>query len=471
MFPDPVPPTFRSVPKSIAVEEQQNVNLTCSAHGLPTPVITWTKVGGSLPVDWATDSQGNLLLMNVSLKDSGNFTCTAFNVAGNVTSLASELLVHSLLMFTLLPPLRLIYIFAGDSLTLPCSADSDLKPTLGWRTLNSKGVEIFPNNTLFIATANLSHTGSYNCTANNTFRTLEESIIVYVYPLPSCRDIKSRQLNLSGNAEKDTSGYYFIDPDGGGVGESPFAVFCNMTTYERNAVTVISHDSENRTLVDGYGHAGSYKRAVTYIGTSLEQIINLISVSVECRQFIKYECFKAMLLDKKRGWWESRDGKKMDYWGGAVPGSKACACGQNSSCVDPRRQCNCDSNREEWLEDSGFLSDKNTLPVTRLSFGDTGDHGGHGYHTLGKLMCIGEAIVVPPPIAASTTVDAMTITPSSEIISKVLYTSASKSTEVIPVSVIASTSTDSIVSATTTAYISSEVTPTVTASTIVYLEP
>ena len=419
---------------------------------------------------WSTDSQGNLLLLNLSPKDSGNFTCTAFNVAGSVTSPVAELLVHLRLMFTLPLPLGPIYIFAGDSLTLPCSADSDLKPTLGWRMRNSKGVEIFPNNTLFIATADLLHTGSYNCTANNTLRALEESIIVYVYALPSCRDIKSRQLNLSGNAKKDTSGYYFIDPDGGGVGESPFAVFCNMTAYDRNSVTVIRHDSEDRTLVDGYAHAGSYKRVVTYIGASLQQIINLISVSVECRQFIKYECFKARLLDKGQGWWVSRTGQKMDYWGGAVPSSKACACGQNLSCVDPGLRCNCDSNREELLEDSGFLSDKTTLPVTRLRFVDTGDHGGYGYHTLGKLMCIGEAIVVPPPIAASTTVNAMTITPSSEIISKVLNTSASKSTEVIPV-LIASTSTDSIGSAPITAYISSEVTPIVTASTIVYLEP
>jgi hypothetical protein len=44
-----------------------------------------------------------------------------------------------------------------------------------------------------------------------------------------------------------------------------------------------------------------------------------------------------------------------------------------NSCVGGGIRCNCDKNDQEWRADSGYLTDKNTLPVTELRFGDTGD--------------------------------------------------------------------------------------------------
>lgn len=308
----------------------------------------------------------------------------------------------------------------------------------------NRGVTIYPNNTMFIASADLSHTGTYICIANNSFRTITESVVLHVYAHPSCRDIKSRQLDLSGGAIKDTSGFYIIDPDGEGKGEAPFQVFCNMTKYVDNAVTVISHDSEDRTLVNGFESSGSYKRAVSYTGASLTQIENLISVSVECRQFIKYECLEAELFLRNGSWWVSRDGNRMNYWGGAVPNSGTCACANDNSCVNPDFGCNCDAEiQNEWLEDSGFLSDKSTLPVTQLRFGDTGESSEQGYHTLGKLMCIGEAIDIPPPVTVSiSTISIMAIT-STETITT---TTASVPTEPLQmVTAFLSASTESVI--------------------------
>ena len=385
---------FVSLPTSIAVEENQNVTFTCLARGLPLPNITWSKVGGSLPVDAVTTEQGSLLLLKVWPEDSGNYSCTAFNLAGEITSPAVELVVHLTLTFTILPPLGPISINAGESLALPCTADSDLVPTMGWHMQYSQGVEIFPNNTLFIAFAEVSHEGLYVCTANNSFRALENNVTLYVYALPSCRDIKNRQL-ASKSFPMDTSGYYFIDPDGGGTGEEPFKVFCNMTMYNDNGVTVISHDSENSTLVDGYEEGGSYSRIVTYTGVNPTQIVTLVGISRRCFQFIKFECFGVELFGRDMAWWVSRDGNKMNYWGGADPDSGKCACGMEYSCVDPKYDCNCDSEKSQWLEDSGFLSDKSTLPVTEMRFGDTGGQREKGYHTLGKFMCVGDPIIVP----------------------------------------------------------------------------
>ena len=384
---------FVSLPTSIAVEKNQNVTFTCLARGLPIPNITWSKVGGSLPVEAVTTEQGSLLLLEVWPEDSGNYSCTASNLAGEITSPAVELVVHSTLMFSMLPPLGPIFIYAGDSLTLPCTADSDLVPTMGWHMQYSQGVEIFPNNTLFIAFAEVSHEGFYVCTANNSFRALEKNVTLYVHALPSCRDIKDRQLLASKSFPTDTSGYYFIDPDGGGTGEERFKVFCYMTND--NGVTVISHDSEDATLVDGYEEGGSYSRIVTYTGVNPTQIATLVGISRRCFQFIKFNCFRVELFGRDMAWWVSRNGTKMNYWGGADPDSGKCACGMDGSCVDPKYNCNCDSEKPQWLEDSGFLSDKNTLPVSEMRFGDTGDQGEKGYHTLGKFMCVGNPIIVP----------------------------------------------------------------------------
>ena len=65
---------------------------------------------------------------------------------------------------------------------------------------------------------------------------------------------------------------------------------------------------------------------------------------------------------------------------------------QNDQLV--RRSQSSDKNDAAWREDSGLLTDKSTLPVKELRFGDTGVFQGvdeKGYHTLGKLRCYGTA--------------------------------------------------------------------------------
>ena len=196
----------------------------------------------------------------------------------------------------------------------------------------------------------------------------------------SCSDLKK----IEPRAE---SGSYVIDPDGeGGL----YDVICDMNDKNGVGVTVISHDSENRTLVKGYERKGSYSRDIHYTGASLSQLASLTRVSLRCEQFIKYECYRSMLLNSARtgplGWWVSRDDDKMTYWGGATENGK-CACGMNNTCANSNRGCNCDNNDNEWREDSGFLTNKTKLPVKQLRFGDTGGTKEQGYHTLGKLKC------------------------------------------------------------------------------------
>ena len=210
---------------------------------------------------------------------------------------------------------------------------------------------------------------------------------VFIYPGKTCSETKLY-------SPQATSGSYVIDPDGE-RGYQPFTVHCDMTDKNGVGVTVVGHDSEIRTLVNGYESPGSYVRDIHYIAAGLTsgvQLFGLLDISTHCEQFIKYECHHAVLmyLGNPEAWWVSRDYVQMTYWGGATPAdSYKCACGVTSSCADSSRECNCDKNDEVLREDSGLLTEKSHLPVLQLRFGDTGGSQEYGYHTLGKLKCYG----------------------------------------------------------------------------------
>ena len=109
--------------------------------------------------------------------------------------------------------------------------------------------------------------------------------------------------------------------------------------------------------------------------------------SKNCQQFIKYECYHSVLLRDSHGWWVSRQGWKINYRDGAAVDSGK--CGMTNSCPGGWK-CNCDQNDETWRGDSGYLTDKNTLPVSEMRFGDADDPSYEsGFHTLGKLRCWG----------------------------------------------------------------------------------
>ena len=184
------------------------------------------------------------------------------------------------------------------------------------------------------------------------------------------------------------SGSYVIDPDGKG-GVKPFKVY--MTDKGGVGVTAVSHDSEGRTLVRGFDGKGSYSRSIKYTEADMAQLANLTASSAHCEQFIKYECYNSVLFfnGNMYGWWVSRDGEKMKYWGGVDSVDYKCACGLNNTCANINFGCNCDKSNNRWREDSGLLKDKFKLPVKQLRFGDTYYYGDKGYHTPGKLKGFG----------------------------------------------------------------------------------
>jgi len=376
-------------PSSVIVEEGQNVSLVCQATGQPTPTVTWSKLSllyHSTPTKKVTSVQGGKLnLVKVTKSDGGDYICLAKNLLNQDSALV-QITVLEALKFTLLPPRKSLGVTSGDML-LPCSAQGarEIVWQRAGQSLPPDHIR-YSNGSLLLKNISPSYAGSYTCIARNFHRSVEASTSLEVRKPISCSEIKS-------GSKGTPSGNYMIDPDGKG-GVTPFSVYCDMSDKGGFGVTVISHDSESRTHVGpqipGCNNAGCYSKDVRYTGVSTAQLAALTRVSLNCEQFIKYECSSAVrFLESSYAWWVSRDGTRMNYWGGATGHDKMCACGVTNSCASAGRKCNCPGSG--WTEDSGLLTDKSALPVTQIRLGDLNGSSEEGYYTLGKLKCYGQA--------------------------------------------------------------------------------
>ena len=219
---------------------------------------------------------------------------------------------------------------------------------------------------------------------NCDYTNFEGEICEISFYKPTCEHYKS--MGLQGST--------FCLLDSQGVG-NPYTALCNETNSSRT-YTVITHNKMTETTVGNakLDFSGSfYKHDITYTGSSgMNQIMALIQKSKRCRQFISFHCFGSKLLNTPRGpshaYWLSRDGSRQEYWGGAEPGSRKCACGMTDppSCAVKTKFCNCDVHGETWRVDAGYLSDKSTLPVTGLLFAKKSKRS---EFALGPLECWG----------------------------------------------------------------------------------
>ncbi|XP_066934100.1 contactin-associated protein-like 2 [Clytia hemisphaerica] len=209
-------------------------------------------------------------------------------------------------------------------------------------------------------------------------------------------------------AGETKSGNYKICPKN----EHIFNVYCDM----KSGATIMKHSLKNDTQVskgDQYDGGDHYYHSVNY-QTSLDNIKEIVNVSLTCRQYIRYDCFKSHLLygigrlravHFKGARWVDKDSIIQHYWGGATPDSRKCACAMDGSCAQDangyQHDCNCDVFDSTWRHDDGFITDKNRLPVLEMQFSKGKETDGKSFFTVGALKCYG---TVRKPTQPPTTV-------------------------------------------------------------------
>jgi len=231
-------------PATQTVTENQTATFYCSATGNPRPVVTWSKVNGSLGKDVRSTNDGKLEILRSSYNDTGKYVCEAISALGQdhkITSLAVEVPPH----LTKMPDCSHTFI-EGVIVELKCEAFGVPPPVIQWsRPLFafSKGRTSVNNGSLSIQDFRPEDTGTYMCTATNKLGSTQSPTALNIQTLETVCEQKK-----GGHAESD--GVYQASPLSG----SKFAVYCDVATFHRGWVLIArfsNSDSKNWMRDDG----------------------------------------------------------------------------------------------------------------------------------------------------------------------------------------------------------------------------
>lgn len=195
----------------------------------------------------------------------------------------------------------------------------------------------------------------------------------------SCLD-----LYLSGQRKNS---YYLIDLDRNGP-LKPIRVRCNMDEDIENIETILTHNLPAEYMIKRhkakdiqiditylafqhlYNHDGFYNFNDSSESFKLEQNLmlqTLIGQSLYCRQQFRYDCRSAPLELGRATWMEAPYPKvhRLTSLDGANYGKCMCSTTEKG-CINPSKNCNCDSGEAFWLDDSYELIGHEDVGLTRF---------------------------------------------------------------------------------------------------------
>ncbi|CAH3158834.1 unnamed protein product, partial [Pocillopora meandrina] len=156
-------PGIVDIPKNHTVTfiEGKNVTINCSATGIPTPNVTWTKSGNETK-NFPPSSP--LKLENVSREEDGLYWCVAENGLGKVTA-SVRVIVQYAPSISIGPISQTVN--ESDDLELFCNATGRPTPQITWYRVTDPSVQL-PNGTaLKVKNINRTDSGVYQCRASN----------------------------------------------------------------------------------------------------------------------------------------------------------------------------------------------------------------------------------------------------------------------------------------------------------------
>ncbi|XP_014478319.1 PREDICTED: uncharacterized protein LOC106746323 isoform X4 [Dinoponera quadriceps] len=194
------------------------------------------------------------------------------------------------------------------------------------------------------------------------------------------------ELALLGFTQDDV---YIIDIDGNGR-FPPALVKCEFQSIEDSTKTIVEHNLPSQVDVRSIIES-DFSFSIKYRQFTAEMLQELISHSLYCSQYVKYDCYKAPLELHSATWFLGSKGTTVDYIGNVNRGS--CPCGMNRTCVSPNLSCNCDvstGNAGKWLSDEGYYETPDSLGITGMVFLQQRDleEDARGRITLGPLECV-----------------------------------------------------------------------------------
>ena len=237
------------------------------------------------------------------------------------------------------------------------------------------------------------------------------------------------------------SGVYEIDIDGNGP-HPPAHVRCEFEAHSGVRKTVVEHNlprdavsrylifKHNRLLFTYDGPIQEIRGRsmydvvfnLTYREFSPEMLQSLISQSLQCKQILRYDCFRAPLELHSYTWFRSAAGNLLD----SIPSGKAqpgrCPCSRNTfisipftfgfltcfgfgavenqNCKHSGVFCNCDADEQRWLSDEGYLTQPEDLGITQIFALQQRRlvPQAEGRITLGPLECVEASKLLLTPI-------------------------------------------------------------------------
>ena len=135
-----------------------NVTFTCSAQGGPNNTFQWMKDGEILD----NETEGVLVLTDITASDGGVYTCVVSNAAGN----DSDICTLYVSPYFITEPVDEILTSFGESVNFMCEAEGFPTPSISWLNVDTE-TQVANGSILMFGSVAYSDAGRYQCVASS----------------------------------------------------------------------------------------------------------------------------------------------------------------------------------------------------------------------------------------------------------------------------------------------------------------